>query len=1711
MSARTRSARTARERKKLIAATPHRETLGELYVQQEVAVLVDGCVREPLYVLTFFDDVPHRQHYSVLTDYFLLSNSIDVAEDPSQQPLMVNLKPAQNPSALGRKISSASEKGAGSPSPSAAYRSRPSTGLPAHYITASTVHHPHLRTGASSAGSQRKGARRQDAGVANPMPAKPPQPIVTPANCKTRHFPRQQRRINRVLELETALKVASEGGVALVEGLEGMVSDDEKAKPFYYHVPASERNAPPLPSLQTPKQKLATKALLKNLEENGGLTLEQAAVVRRVIAVGDKNRRKLVAQLTDLAAKASAGPADSGEDDEIAVAKAGAAQKALSILQVEAQDPSYPPKSVVEALTQDERDRIVHAKPRKRWGSPSPGRGGASVSPNGSSRQRSAKMRLSSAGRRAPMAGDADEDGVYAEEFKAMDMYNEGNEGDDEDEDSDGGVKPLASRERQGSTKRSASLSGPSGRPASALGVTNAAASASFAIPKIMMSPDDDDDDGGGIPLIRIEAESSQDVRESTTQNAAPIPSLSFPAPISGAGSRAVSATSLVGPTGGGLGSGGASAAVSPMISRASSISCVSSNETDDSFKFSFPIVRAPVHGPLEEDEEEDKQPSLDALQDAAGVPKIVVGGGGDSETASGGRGRSSAVFDNGFQRKGSNRFGSRAGRQASLTGPDSRQGSIVRVGRSRQDSEVGGLGSEGPSRAASVIGGGFSRRRSESLSGGVPGLEALRKRALAGMQDDGGGRAVCIDEDAETRSNGSTTSSDETTSSDDERRNRASKGETDSSKAEPGKAGNPGENGGTRGRPIVRGNIGLKINTKVKSAKELPTAKRRHGSPASALKFYRNPASPNRPREDWELELEKATDALDKVNRKKEKKKKRANKLIKKYSTLINDKAALAVVDPDAQFDEDAIAEAEMRRVLRNLQNWVRSVMGEPEGGGLHPSAPQNTPMTAVAPTASHLGLQFPTTPTRSKSVDASSAVTPGIPQTLSAVAGREFEDLLALSPWKPVMLERGRDRAAILAVESDPPESMLHRIRVNGLLEATANAATAVYSDVTGASANPKSSGTRNPSFLGSRTGSTAAGMNGIGTSSRQPSVWRRPSLAAASRRGSSVSSDQRVARRGSSVTSDGRSQSTIRRRGSVAFAAQLSVPSSKPSSASTTSGRKSSLTGSQAMPSPPARQRRGGGTAPIAFAAPPPVFAPEEGSPGSGTRVSSPKRPLSGTTSTGKSSGSWKGGILVGDSKNHGSKAEKLGGLDALSKWTQQERRKRYAQWYIDPKEWSKVMKMAVPSSAKIAESAESPTSLISELLASQSDAAPVTPTPTTANAKPEANTVAKQVALTANPAAALGIPANLPWDVARSLLKARGIGGDRSVWIASAMAAGGSGDGSVPKSIATAAAAAAAVIESKTYSLEKRRRSRSPPYSEGGRSKSLAAAMLEEIITRQQKETAAIVAKMAEDSGITFGSRRTDEASMKASFSMRSDSTWRKRRLRFKKNLVQVAKSSGDESTGSRWSRMSYGNGRLRSRSLGGATSQGSLYSAAASRDELSSNSGSVSGSSRHYNPAIKTMRLRERRPVTDDDDGGVRSGAATLSVVGRLGASRMPSTMNLTADRSGNPASETLLSILKATMAEAELASAAQKVAGSQAVDTHLLQPHASASLTASRELVSARSSVAHRRSLHRGSDAPVSGEAPCVSVSTKRRSTMLSARPSVMLPAIVGS
>ncbi|KAJ3212977.1 hypothetical protein HDU67_003469 [Dinochytrium kinnereticum] len=191
----------------------------------------------------------------------------------------------------------------------------------------------------------------------------------------------------------------------------------------------------------------------------------------------------------------------------------------------------------------------------------------------------------------------------------------------------------------------------------------------------------------------------------------------------------------------------------------------------------------------------------------------------------------------------------------------------------------------------------------------------------------------------------------------------------------------------------------------------------------------------------------------------KKKKKKKKASKFIKRYAHLIDDKSGLGG-DPDAQFNEDAIAEAEMRRVLRNLQNWVRSVMGEPDQPQSLPGAPNTTPASAFPPTSGSPNLSLSPTPgfrghRRSPSIGEPSISAsnlnsvPSMADSLSPMVGREFEDLLALSPWKPVMMERGRDRAAIIAIETDPPEPMLHRIRMNGLVEATVEAATAAFAN--------------------------------------------------------------------------------------------------------------------------------------------------------------------------------------------------------------------------------------------------------------------------------------------------------------------------------------------------------------------------------------------------------------------------------------------------------------------------------------------------------------------------------------------------------------------------------------------------------------------------------------------------------------------------------------
>ncbi|KAJ3165296.1 hypothetical protein HK101_000255 [Irineochytrium annulatum] len=196
-----------------------------------------------------------------------------------------------------------------------------------------------------------------------------------------------------------------------------------------------------------------------------------------------------------------------------------------------------------------------------------------------------------------------------------------------------------------------------------------------------------------------------------------------------------------------------------------------------------------------------------------------------------------------------------------------------------------------------------------------------------------------------------------------------------------------------------------LKVNTKAKTRSDLPAAQRRRGTPTSALRQFAAD-SPSAETPAWHT-----------VHGRPAKPHATSN-LAKRYAHMIDASRQLAVLggDPDVFFNEDAVAEAEMRRVLRELQAWVHRVMGGPSP---HPPAPHTTPLTAVAPLA-------PDSPS-----------SPGTPAESASEAGREFEDLLSLSPWKPVMMDRGRPRAAILNVEEDPPEVMLGRLRMNGVVK--------------------------------------------------------------------------------------------------------------------------------------------------------------------------------------------------------------------------------------------------------------------------------------------------------------------------------------------------------------------------------------------------------------------------------------------------------------------------------------------------------------------------------------------------------------------------------------------------------------------------------------------------------------------------------------------------
>ncbi|KAJ3102331.1 hypothetical protein HDU97_000612 [Phlyctochytrium planicorne] len=883
---------------------------------------------------------------------------VTVGEDPCQDPLLVNIR---LDTISGEISAGVTVSGITSTIPTALTSNDTNTTRP---TTAANHADPEANT--------------------DPIEIKTHFPIVTSANCRTRSYPRQQKRLDRVHALETAMKVAASGGVAILEGLEDFATDPVTQGARSSAQPQAQ--LPPLPTLQDAVTTLATKSLMQDLEESGGLTSEQAAVVRRIMTAGDKHRRKLVAQLSLVVAR---GALAESEEDKTAQAlhiSAEAASKALGRLRVEPLDRCYPPRTTTANLNPKERAKII----RSTGDYTKFERGTSAVSANSHG-----------------LHSESEAEGAFAEEWRREDE-----DPSDRDFDDKASNPPSFSFNIEGGNGD---------------------------------GDDEDDNDDDGIPLICVESESTHEIRP-------------IPIPDVARGGNEMKRTYSPN-LGGGFGGGdllGASSAISPSASRASSISCISSNETDDSLKFEFPIVTPSLKGPIIEEPEIPEGVEV--------LPTITI-----------------------------------ADPSPSAPSPDS----SIRPPRkpSAQPSSFT-IFAHDPEKQTPGIGG---RRRRESL--GAP-LKLGKLSAYTGKENEGE-RIVDIDE-----SSSSETSTSSHNESEEEDEAPPIPHATESLKPErvpiSRRVSANRVQLETAGKRRFKGTT-LHVNTKAKNASDIPSSIRRKPSGPAELWQFRNPKSPHFPKPDWETEMKKANEAVANTTHSKTKKKK-PSVYIKKYSHMIDKTIKPGPAgDPDAQFDEDAIAEAEMRRVLRDLQNWVRSVMGEPE---VLPSGPQNTPASALPPTAATPSLfpqsaKSPLTPSPRKLGSDLPSPLPGSNNSLSVVAGREFEDLLALSPWKPVMMERGRDKAAILAVETSPPETMLNRIRMNGLVETTMAVAAAAFEKSKGGN-RPSSAGLQTSGSAGSPNDSerptrqSSAGIgsgSGTGSSMRSSKAGSRPMSAKAS----------------------------------------------------------------------------------------------------------------------------------------------------------------------------------------------------------------------------------------------------------------------------------------------------------------------------------------------------------------------------------------------------------------------------------------------------------------------------------------------------------------------------------------------------------------------------------------------------------------------------------
>ncbi|KAJ3326503.1 hypothetical protein HDU76_012870 [Blyttiomyces sp. JEL0837] len=188
-----------------------------------------------------------------------------------------------------------------------------------------------------------------------------------------------------------------------------------------------------------------------------------------------------------------------------------------------------------------------------------------------------------------------------------------------------------------------------------------------------------------------------------------------------------------------------------------------------------------------------------------------------------------------------------------------------------------------------------------------------------------------------------------------------------------------------------------------------------------------------------------------------------------------------------------EARAEAEMKKVLRDLQTWVHATLDTFQESNrtyqrqllqehnLLPEPPaEKQDQLHINPVAEKVRHRLSNAnlaiSTNLGGISHRNSQVPLPPMTAQAPLNHlsssaspppmEFEDLLSLSPWRPVMMEKRQTKTGRIDIEKFPPEAMISRLKIHGILESSNEAADLVetrrlggeFYDVTSASAKAK-----------------------------------------------------------------------------------------------------------------------------------------------------------------------------------------------------------------------------------------------------------------------------------------------------------------------------------------------------------------------------------------------------------------------------------------------------------------------------------------------------------------------------------------------------------------------------------------------------------------------------------------------------------------------------